>query len=98
MKIETNQNQIVISGHLFLQDAERMIRSLKQALSAEGADLTINLDQVEAIDTGMLQILLATQKSAEQLKKIIRFFPISEPVAEVLEYTGLEPLFSDQEL
>jgi anti-anti-sigma regulatory factor len=93
MKIESSHKQLKLSGAVFIQESNQLIVALKALLQSGETQVQIDLDQVEAIDTGILQILLAAQQSAEQLGKTIQFSPISAQVISILDQTGLEPLF-----
>jgi anti-anti-sigma regulatory factor len=94
MKIESGQKQLQLSGTVFIQESNPLIVALKALLQSGETQVQIDLDQVEAIDTGILQIFLAAQQSAEQIGKTIQFSPISAQVMRILDQTGLEPLFS----
>ena len=98
MKIESDQNQLKLSGSVFIQESELLMSALKELLRFDKRQIQINLDQVEAIDTGVLQILLAAQRSAKQQGKTLQFTPISAQVTSIMKKTGLDPLFFEENL
>ncbi len=93
MDIESDHYRLKVSGSAFIQESESLVLALKELLLSDEPEIQISLEHVEAIDTGMLQVFISAQKSAEHLGKSLLFSPISAQVKSILEQTGLDPLF-----
>lgn len=60
-----------------------------------GADLEINLAQVNEIDTAGLQLLILSKHEAAQAQKTLRFVMHSAAVTDILELTNLTGVLGD---
>ena len=92
MEVEINANRILLKGEVYLQDAEILIHRLKEILYSSVQQICIDLNQVTAIDTAILQILLSARKSAHQLGHTLVCTSVSEVVERALKHTGLDSI------
>ena len=93
MDFKMTDDKIQLSGVLGYSTIDALHEIFKQILEREDTFLTIDVGQVEQIDTAALQLFLALQRDARATGKEVSWQNISESLSQRLRLTGLEPLF-----
>ena len=93
MDFELTDDKIQLSGALGYSTIDTLHEIFKQILVREDAFLTIDVGQIEQVDTAALQLFLALQRDARARGKEVSWQNISESLSQRLRLTGLEPLF-----
>ena len=93
MDFELTDDKIKLSGALGYSTIDALHEIFNQILGREDAFLTIDVGQIEQVDTAALQLFLALQRDARARGKEVSWQNISESLSQRLRLTGLEPLF-----
>ncbi len=87
--------KIKISGDLRIDEANSLRNALHDCLVAHSS-IVLDLAEVEYCDTASLQLLIATNKSADQASKPFEFSSISDAVADVANSLGVKLVSADK--
>lgn len=96
MEFSYTDGKAVLSGDLFIQDAEELTTQLSQLLEKTESLIQFDLGRVEAVDTAALQIIIAFLKSAQHTQKKLEFINLSDPLKAALKITGLDAFFGEE--
>ncbi|KPC55109.1 STAS domain-containing protein [Amantichitinum ursilacus] len=88
------QGTLHIEGEFNIYQADQLKPLLLAELSAM-ENITVDLAQVEEIDTAGIQLLLMLKQEAARQQKAISFINHSKPVLEVFELCNLGGHFGD---
>ena len=81
-----------IEGDFTVAAAATLRGQLLDAVGADSGPLTLDLAEVQVIDSAGLQLLLATQRSLAAGGRALRLQHVPAPVREALELFQLRPL------
>lgn len=81
-----------IEGDFTVAAAATLRNQLLDALAADSGTLTLDLAEVQVIDSAGLQLLLATQRSLAAGERALRLQHVPAPVREALDLFQLRPL------
>ena len=93
MDFKLTDDKIQLSGVLGYSTVDALHEVFKQVLERDDTILTVDVGQVERIDTANLQLFLALHREARTVGKRINWQNISENLARQLRLTGVESLF-----
>ena len=95
MKIKGSKNKIVCEGNLIFDTAEAVKEALLVKLEKlkTGIPVTIELAQVEEIDSSGLQLILSFFKTLEERKMNYKVVSISREFHDILDLSGLNKYF-----
>ena len=83
------------SGQINAASVELLQQQFVEALSAQAcSSLSIDMSQVEALDSAGLMLLVSTLTLAQRLDKRFSLFEISPPVRIIFELTQLDRVFN----
>jgi len=97
MNIETrelkNASVVTVSGRVDSATAPDLQKALQDLLDAERKQLVLDLKGVDYMSSAGLRVLVAMQKAAKKNGGALRLAQLSARVSEVLELSGLTPVF-----
>lgn len=95
MNIKGTKNKIVCEGNFIFDNAEALKVALLEQLDKIKADkpVTIELAQVEEVDSSGLQILLSFFRTLENRKIQYHIVNVSDEMLEILNLSGLNKYF-----
>jgi anti-anti-sigma factor len=89
-----HQMRVIVRGELDLADERLFVEAVDEILSVEGVSVTLDLSQVDFIDSSGIRALLVLRRThGSRLVVGAR----SDPVHRLLEISGLTALFADAE-
>lgn len=95
MNIKGTKNKIVCAGNFIFDNAEALKIALQEQLEKLSTDkpVSIELAQVEEVDSSGLQLLLSFFKTMENRKMQYQIVNISDEMLEILNLSGLNKYF-----
>ena len=93
MDFKLTDDKIQLSGVLGYSTVDALHEVFKQVLGRDDTILTVDVGQVERIDTANLQLFLTLHREARAVGKRINWQNISENLARQLRLIGVESLF-----
>lgn len=85
---QKTETVIIIQDELSIYHSEKLKELLLQAVNI-GKALRIDLSNIEAFDLSVMQILIATKKSAKENSLAFIISPVSEKAKTILTNSGL---------
>jgi anti-anti-sigma factor len=85
--------RLVLRSFLFVTDASRL-HDLATSLVEQGGDVAVDCAALEAVDTSVVQVLLALGRALEARGGRLRFTASSPVLDRLLALTGLEGAFT----
>lgn len=96
MEIKKTGKGLALSGDCSIQSIETLAQNLKEALQSDSSAIAIDVSQVTAIDTAVLQLLTSARQSALQSQKSFVLTEINDVIKDALNLTGLATLFTER--
>ena len=97
MKIETRElkhvSVVTVSGRVDSATAPDLQKALQDLLDSDRKQLVLDLKDVDYMSSAGLRVLVALQKAAKKIGGALRLAQLSVRVSEVLELSGLTPVF-----
>ena len=97
MKIETRElkhvSVVTVSGRVDSATAPDLQKALQDLLDSDHKQLVLDLKDVDYMSSAGLRVLVALQKAAKKIGGALRLAQLSVRVSEVLELSGLTPVF-----
>jgi anti-sigma B factor antagonist len=84
---------ITVSGELDMLTAPRLRQLLLEQVSAPGADVAVDLDQVSFLASTGLGVLVESAQQATACGSVVRLICASRTVLRPLQLTGLDQVF-----
>jgi len=81
---------LALTGELTIQAASAVRDQVLAALQESSTSITLDLSQVEAIDSAGVQILLAARRTAASRELRLAVTGLTTPIAEALAVYGLD--------
>ncbi|MGK5091986.1 STAS domain-containing protein [Deltaproteobacteria bacterium TL4] len=90
MEIQVLETGLSLSGEAYIYNIEPLKQAFEDLFRSELAHIQVDMSQVIAIDTAVLQLLVSVYKSIGNYQKTITFSPVSDTVQRILQLTGLD--------
>lgn len=93
LRFEADTSTLALSGELDLATADELAGAVRDALASGSRRIVLDLSGVRFIDSSGISALLGVRAAAAEASAVLQLGPLSARVAEVLRFTGVDPLF-----
>ena len=84
---------VTITGRVDSATAPDLQKAIQDLLDSDHKQLVLDLKDVDYMSSAGLRVLVALQKAAKKIGGALRLAQLSVRVSEVLELSGLTPVF-----
>ena len=95
MELILKGTSLLIKGNCLIKNLEPLLESLKQMTNSERNKISLDMSQVESIDTAAIQLIAACRRDAIEKGKTFEIFSLKENVKNSFRLTGLVSILSN---